>query len=350
MKFTYAELFAGIGGFHIGLSAAGGTRVFANEWDKYAAKTYSAWFGNEQLVVGDIREVEIRKQIPKHDLLCGGFPCQPFSIAGVSKKISLGREHGFQDKEQGNLYFEIIKIVKSHKPKVVFLENVKNLMRHDKGKTWEIIKNLLDKAGYEVKYSVIDASGWVPQRRRRVFIVAFSRSHFDQQVIDKFSFPISKQSEKKLNSILHRKVPDKKYMLSDALWSYLQNYSKKQKERGNGFGYNLVDRKSTAPTISARYYKDGAEILINQKNWKNPRKLTPREAARLMGFNSKYAKQHGFTVDFPIVVSDVQAYKQFGNAVCPQVIEAIAHEIARVFTLQRVLNAQRLRPSIKKVG
>ena len=350
MGFTYVELFAGIGGFHLGLEAAGGELVFANERDKYAAQTYSAWFGSEKLIIDDIKNIDTRKLIPRHDVLCGGFPCQPFSIAGVSKKNSLGRKHGFKDQEQGNLFFEIMKIVNSHKPKVVFLENVKNLTGHDKGRTWRVIQESLDRAGYEIKYSIIDASSWVPQRRNRVFIVAFSRKYFDKESIKQFEFPQPAKCGPKLKSILHRKLPDKKYMLSNALWLYLQNYAENHRKKGNGFGFKLVDRDSVSPTMSARYYKDGAEILIKQPGWRNPRRLTPREAARLMGFNAKYAKKHGFNRDFPIVVSDVQAYKQFGNAVCPQVVESIAQEIVKVLRIQEIRNGRKTISDFKRVS
>lgn len=349
MKFTYAELFAGIGGFHLGLEAVGGKKVFANERDKYAAQTYAGWFGSENLVVCDIKDID-KRIIPKHDLLCAGFPCQPFSIAGVSKKNSLGRNHGFKDKEQGNLFFEIMKIVVSHSPKIVFLENVKNLTSHDGGRTWKVIQDSLDKAGYEVRHKVIDASGWVPQRRNRVFIVALSRKHFNKETIKQFAFPEPIRSGPKLKKILHRNLTNTKFMLSDALWAYLQKYSENHKRKGNGFGYKIVNRESVSPTMSARYYKDGAEILIQEPGWRNPRRLTPREAARLMGFNSKFAKRHGFKRDFPIIVSDVQAYKQFGNAVCPQVVESIAEEIVRILNIQDLRDKSKTSSSFKKVS
>jgi DNA (cytosine-5)-methyltransferase 1 len=336
MSFRYIELFAGIGGFRLGLDAVGGTHVFANERDKYAAQTYAAWFGDESLVVGDMHELDYRKEIPPHDLLCGGFPCQPFSIAGVSKKNSLGRKHGFEDVEQGNLFFEIMKIASIHKPKIIFLENVKNLIGHDKGNTWKVINESLDSLGYVVKFQIINASSWVPQNRRRVFIVAMNKQYFDKDLIDKFEFPQPSSLGPNLKTILHRNPPDEKYMLSDALWRYLRNYARAQREKGNGFGYKLFSGEDVAATMSARYYKDGAEILISQPGWKNPRKLTPKEAAKLMGFNSRFARNQGYSREFPIIVSDVQAYKQFGNAVCPPVVESIAAEIKRVYELQKM--------------
>jgi DNA (cytosine-5)-methyltransferase 1 len=277
-------------------------------------------------------EIDYKKEIPPHDLLCGGFPCQPFSIAGVSKKNSLGRKHGFQDKEQGNLFFEIMKIVSIHRPKIIFLENVKNLIGHNQGNTWKVIQESLTSKGYVVKYEIINAASWVPQNRKRVFIVALSKSYFDVDLIDKFEFPPIASAGPSLKSILHRNPPDPKYMLSDALWSYLRNYARIQKAKGNGFGYKLFGGDDVAATMSARYYKDGAEILIHQPEWKNPRKLTPKEAAKLLGFNSRYAKYQGYSREFPIIVSDVQAYKQFGNAVCPPVVESIAKENPGLFT------------------
>ena len=326
-KFTFIDLFAGIGGFRIGLSAAGGESIFTNEWDVHAAKTYRAWFGQEDISTVDLRTLDPKHDIPDHDLLSAGFPCQPFSIAGVSKKNSLGRAHGFSDLQQGNLFFAICDVISAKMPKVVLLENVKNLIGHDQGRTWKIITEALDMLGYEVKHQVINAVGWVPQNRRRVFIVAFNRSHFDQEVISNFTFPISDRSSLKLASILERTEPDQKYMLTDNLWKYLQKYAADHKAKGNGFGYRLYGPEEVSGTLSARYYKDGAEILIKQPGWRNPRRLTPREAGRLMGFNNRFAKEWGFSRGFPQVVSDMQSYKQFGNSVCPLVVEQLGREI-----------------------
>jgi DNA (cytosine-5)-methyltransferase 1 len=348
--FTFIDLFAGIGGFRLGLNAAGGEVVFTNDWDRYSAITYKAWFGDENFSQKDIRTLDIKSEIPNHDVLAGGFPCQPFSIAGVSKKNSLGRAHGFSDLDQGNLFFAICDIIESKKPKIVFLENVKNLMGHDKGKTWSVILETLELLGYEIKFTVLNASSWVPQNRRRVFIVALRKKYFSKEVIQSFKFPDPPMRTMKLGSILEKNPPDRKYMLTDNLWKYLQNYAKGHKEKGNGFGYKLYGPDDVTGTLSARYYKDGAEILIKQKGWRNPRRLTPKEAAALMGFNRKIAKTLGFKSGFPQVVSDMQAYKQFGNAVCPQVVEFIGVEIARVLNLQSQLNAIKDMKIMRKVS
>jgi DNA (cytosine-5)-methyltransferase 1 len=336
--FTFIDLFAGIGGFRLGLNSAGGEAIFTNEWDQHAATTYKAWFGADSISTEDIRELDPKRDIPSHDVLAAGFPCQPFSIAGVSKKNSLGRPHGFSDLQQGNLFFAICDIISIKKPKVVLLENVKNLMSHDGGKTWKVIIESLDLLGYEVKHQVLNAAGWVPQNRRRVFIVALSRKHFSKEVIENFTFPSQPESKHKLNSILEKTVPDKKYMLTDNLWKYLQNYAAVHKAKGNGFGYKLYGPDDTTGTLSARYYKDGAEILIKQPGWKNPRRLTPKEAARLMGFNNQMAKTQGLQRGFPQVVSDMQAYKQFGNSVCPLVVAEIAKEISKALKKQQSID------------
>jgi DNA (cytosine-5)-methyltransferase 1 len=286
----------------------------------------------------DIRTIDPADEIPDHDVLSAGFPCQPFSIAGVSKKNSLGRAHGFSDLQQGNLFFAICDIVAEKKPKVILLENVKNLLRHDNGKTWAVIIDSLTLLGYEVRYSVINASGWVPQNRRRVFIVAFRKTYFNKDLISDFKFPDVPDRQHKLNTILEKNAPDKKYMLTDNLWKYLQAYAARHKEKGNGFGFKLYGPDDTAGTLSARYYKDGAEILIKQEGWQNPRRLTPNEAARLMGFNAQMARTQGFCGQFPQVVSDMQAYKQFGNSVCPLVVAELGKEISRVLDLQRRSN------------
>lgn len=337
-EFTFIDLFAGIGGFRIGLTSSGGKAVFTNEWDSHAATTYKAWFGEDEISTADIRSLDPKKHIPTHDVLSAGFPCQPFSIAGVSKKNSLGRPHGFSDLQQGNLFFAICDIISAKKPKIVLLENVKNLIGHDKGKTWKVIIEALDLMGYEVKHQVINAAGWVPQNRRRVFIVAFNKNHFSQDVIAEFKFPDSGKTGIKLSSILEKSAPDKKYMLTDNLWKYLQTYAAGHKAKGNGFGYKLYGPEDTTGTLSARYYKDGAEILIKEPGWKNPRRLTPKEAARLMGFNTRFAKEWGFTRGFPQVVSDMQAYKQFGNSVCPLVVEQLGLEISKVLKQQSRAN------------
>lgn len=336
--FTFIDLFAGIGGFRLGLNSAGGKAIFTNEWDQYAAATYKAWYRTDDVSTEDIRKLHPKRDIPDHDVLAAGFPCQPFSIAGVSKKNSLGRPHGFSDLQQGNLFFAICDIISIKKPKVVLLENVKNLISHDGGKTWKVIVESLDLLGYEVKFQVINASGWVPQNRRRVFIIALSRKYFSKGVIENFTFPSQPEIKQKLNSILEKTIPDKKYMLTDNLWKYLQNYADTHKAKGNGFGYKLYGPDDTTGTLSARYYKDGAEILIKQPGWRNPRRLTPKEAARLMGFNNQMAKTQGFHRGFPQVVSDMQSYKQFGNSVCPLVVAEIAEEISKTLKRQQRLH------------
>lgn len=314
VPFAFADLFSGIGGFRLGLEAAGGHCVFSSEIDRFARETYSAWFDEEPC--GDIRQVS-PGDVPEHDVLAGGFPCQPFSIAGVSKKKSLGREHGFRDQTQGTLFFHIAEIIAARKPPVVFLENVKNLCSHDKGRTWQVIQSTLAELGYQVHHQIIDAARYVPQHRERVFIVAFRREIFGE--VD-FRFPEPPKGRRpRFDSVLDEHV-DSRYQLSDKLWTYLQNYAEKHRRKGNGFGYGIAPPDSVSRTLSARYYKDGAEILIAQPHG-NPRRLTPKEAQRLMGFPE----------GLPIVVSDTQAYKQFGNAVVPRVVAAIAGQISEVF-------------------
>jgi len=341
-KFDFIDLFAGIGGFNLGMTANGGRCVFTSEWDKYAATTYSAWYPTHQVQTSDIRELDIKSGIPSHDVLLAGFPCQPFSIAGVSKKNSLGRAHGFEDAKQGNLFFAIAEIARLKKPPVMILENVKNLKSHDKGNTWRVISETLDELGYEVRHEVIDARHWVPQHRERIFIVCFLRSKFLKSEIVNFRFPERPNKSPKLHAILEPNEPDPKYMLTDGLWKYLQDYAKKHKEKGNGFGYQLVGPDDVSRTMSARYYKDGSEILISQPGWRNPRRLTPNEAARLMGFNKRFARLSGHKNGFPQVVSDMQAYKQFGNSVSPLVVEALGQQVLAVleFRLQRLAKSK----------
>lgn len=316
LPFKFIDIFAGIGGFRIALEKLGGQCVFSSEWDRFSQKTYSSWFG--ELPVGDIREVN-PASIPNHDILAAGFPCQPFSIAGVSKKKSLGRAHGFKDATQGTLFFTLATIIEAKRPPVILLENVKNLVSHDKGNTWRVIRETLDKLNYDVSAEILDAAYWVPQHRERIFIVGFDRNVFGDFV--PFSFPsVSKRTKPKFGSILE-KNPEDKYTLSDHLWGYLQEYAERHRKKGNGFGFGMTDPEGVSRTLSARYYKDGSEVLIPQSG-KNPRRLTPREAARLMGFPD----------DKPIVVSDTQAYKQFGNAVSPPVAEAVAKNIIEVMS------------------
>ena len=327
VPFKFIDLFAGIGGFRSAMTALGGECVFTSEWDKYAVKTYRAWYGDEEIHTGDIREVE-PNTIPDHDILCAGFPCQPFSLAGVSKKKSLGRLHGFDDLDQGNLFFSIMKIVDVKRPPVLILENVKNLRSHDKGNTWTVIQECIEGRGYSVHGKIIDAHDWVPQHRERIFIVCFDRRVFGKPNEVGFDFPESPASPRPtLGEILSKRAPDRKYMLSDKLWKYLQDYAAKHKAKGNGFGYSCFGKNDVSRTLSARYHKDGSEILIKQRGWKNPRRLTPREAMNLMGFDEKYSSLFGHNGSFPQVVSDTQAYRQFGNAVVPHVVEAVGAEV-----------------------
>lgn len=308
--FKFIDLFAGIGGIRLAYQNQGGKCVFTSEWDSFAKKTYEANFG--EVPFGDITQID-EKNIPDHDVLLGGFPCQPFSIAGVSKKNSLGRAHGFLDKTQGTLFFDIARILKKKRPKAFMLENVKNLVSHDKGNTFKIILGTLEELGYSVHHKVLDGKYFVPQHRERIIIIGFRKDIFNGE--ESFSFPEFGEANHKFKTILEKKV-DEKYTLSDKLWNYLQEHAKKHKAKGNGFGYGLTDLNGISRTISARYYKDGSEILIPQKG-KNPRRLTPRECARLQGFPDK----------FIIPVSNNQAYKQFGNSVVSPLIEAVAQEV-----------------------
>jgi DNA (cytosine-5)-methyltransferase 1 len=314
LRFTFSDFFAGIGGFRTALQPLGGECAYSCEWDRYSQKTYAAWYGDTPH--GDIREVAF-SDIPPHDVLAGGFPCQPFSLAGVSKKQSLGRAHGFACEKQGNLFFQLAAIIDEKRPRVALLENVKNLQSHDHGRTWAVIHDTLTSLGYRVFHKVIDAAAWVPQHRERVYIVCFDRKVFGDD--PPFRFPDAPRGARpRLGDILEND-PHPKYTLSDRLWTYLQEYADRHRKKGNGFGFGLANPDGITRTLSARYFKDGSEILIPQKR-KNPRRLTPRECARLMGFPDTY----------PIVVSDTQAYRQFGNAVVPPVVHAIAREITTV--------------------
>jgi DNA (cytosine-5)-methyltransferase 1 len=306
--YKFIDLFAGIGGFRIAFENLGCQCVFSAEWNKFSQQTYEANFKHKPQ--SDITLIPT-DEIPDHDILTAGFPCQPFSIAGVTKHNALGNPHGFDHPSQGTLFFEIVRILKEKRPKAFILENVKNLQSHDKGRTFNTIKNVLSQdLEYSIHYQVIDARSLVPQNRKRIFIVGFDKAL-------KFSFPKLPDLQPKVRDILEPEV-DCKYTLTDHLWNYLQQYARKHKEKGNGFGYGLVDLEGTARTLSARYYKDGAEILIPQVD-KNPRRLTPRECARLMGFPET----------FIIPVSDNQAYRQFGNALVPPVVEEIGREILK---------------------
>lgn len=356
--FRFIDLFAGIGGIRKGFEEQRGLCVFTSEWNKFASRTYKANFASDPIehrFNDDIRDVtlstdpqvseeeayaHIDSTIPDHDVLLAGFPCQPFSIAGVSKKNSLGRAHGFECDTQGTLFFDVARIIRAKQPKAFVLENVKNLKSHDKGNTFKVIMNTLDELGYWVSDAgydgpndpkVIDASHWVPQHRERIILVGFRK---DLAIHEGFTLRDVKQYYPKkrpqMADVLDSTV-DPKYTLTPKLWQYLYDYAAKHKAKGNGFGYGLVDRSThVARTLSARYYKDGSEILVDQ-GWdfnrgfedelnlaKRPRRLTPHECARLMGFS-----QQGQD-DFRIPVSDTQAYKQFGNSVVVPVFRAVA--------------------------
>lgn len=328
-SFTFIDLFAGIGGMRKAFEELGGRCVFTSEWDKYSRQTYLANFECAHEIGGDITKIDAR-DIPSHDILVAGFPCQPFSIAGVSKKNALGKPHGFADKTQGTLFFDVARIIEYHRPKAILLENVKNLERHDKGKTFAVIRETLGELGYYFDWKVIDAGYWVPQHRERIFIAGFREDCGFS--FDRFDLP-SCNERPVIENILHSengtedqeppytfgslaKISDR-YTLSDHLWQYLQQYAEKHRARGNGFGFGLVGPNDVARTLSARYYKDGSEILVKQ-NGKNPRRLTPRECSRLMGFDLPNGNS------FVIPVSDTQAYRQFGNAVVVPVVRAVA--------------------------
>jgi DNA (cytosine-5)-methyltransferase 1 len=329
--FRYIDLFAGIGGLRIPFDEIGGNCVFTSEWDKYANMTYRANFGADHDIAGDITKIRA-EEIPPHDVLLAGFPCQPFSLAGVSKKNALGRPHGFEDLTQGTLFFDVARIIECHRPRAFLLENVKNLLSHDGGRTFNTIRHVLTaELGYSITWRVIDARSFVPQHRERVIIVGFRDPV--PTTLEELELP-GIESGPVLSSILHpedgTEVPEdpftdsegvvnQKYVLTDKLWEYLQNYAEKHRLKGNGFGFGLVGPDDVARTLSARYYKDGSEILIKRNG--NPRRLTPRECARLMGFDTAGGRR------FEIPVSDTQAYKQFGNSVAVPMIRAVAQHL-----------------------
>jgi DNA-cytosine methyltransferase len=333
-NFKFIDLFAGIGGIRTAFESIGGRCVFTSEWDLYAQKTYAANFQCDHTISGDITTIDAAS-IPQHDVLVAGFPCQPFSIAGVSKKNALGRAHGFADETQGTLFFDIARIIKLHRPRAFLLENVKNLQSHDKGRTFDVIKRTLtEELGYHIHWKVIDAAHFVPQHRERIIIVGFR----EETGFSWDSMKLPPKGVRKLAEILHKtdgsetqlewdegkyfdyalnKVHSK-FTLSNKLWQYLQGYAEKHRLKGNGFGFGLVTEKDISRTLSARYYKDGSEILIKQSR-KNPRRLTPRECARLMGLPDTYK----------IPVSDTRAYRQFGNCVAVPVIQEVAKQMSQ---------------------
>jgi DNA (cytosine-5)-methyltransferase 1 len=337
-EFTFIDLFAGIGGLRLPFDEIGGRCVFTSEWDAYAQKTYVANFGVAHLIHGDITKVEA-SDIPDHDLLLAGFPCQPFSIAGVSKKNALGRAHGFADETQGTLFFDVARIIARKRPRAFVLENVKNLQSHDRGRTFDVVlRALRNELGYHVTWKVLNGAHFVPQHRERIIIVGFRESvGFDWSILR-----LPDKAQRRLEEILHKpngaepklpwdegryfdhesQKPLAKYTLTSNLWKYLQDYKKKHQDKGNGFGFGLVGPHDVARTLSARYYKDGSEILIDQGRRRPPRRLTPRECARLMGFPDT----------FKIPVSDTRAYKQFGNSVVVPVVRELAKAIRPFLT------------------
>ena len=309
-QLTFVDLFAGIGGMRIGFERAGCRCVWSNDNNRFCAQTYIDNFVADDFILGDIAEIPA-SEIPDFDILCAGFPCQPFSIAGVSKKKSLDKPHGFEDETQGTLFYDIIRIIREKQPQTFFLENVKNLERHNHGRTFMVVRGALGELGYSLYYRVVNAKLLVPQNRERIFMVGFRDTSLD------FAFPDITDAKPRLGDILENVVPDK-YTLTDHLLEYLQNYAEKHRMKGNGFGFGLVDMNNCARTLSARYYKDGSEILVPQTG-KNPRRLTPRECARLQGFPDS----------FRITVSDTQAYKQFGNSVAVPVVETLAKTLVK---------------------
>ncbi|CAE6730396.1 DNA (cytosine-5-)-methyltransferase [Paraburkholderia nemoris] len=332
-QFSFIDLFAGIGGIRMGFEAHGGDCVFTSEWNDFSTKTYRENYppGGDHALIGDIVSFPA-EEVPSHDVLLGGFPCQPFSIAGVSKKNALGRPHGFECTTQGTLFFDVARIIAAKRPAAFLLENVKNLLSHDKGRTFDVIlQTLRDELGYEVHYRVVDGQHFTPQHRERIIIVGFrGKTSFSW---DDLRLP---ESGPRLGSILHRtdgsepvlpwdhdrffdhasKRVQPKYTLTPNLWSYLQNYAAKHRAAGNGFGFGMAYPDSVTRTLSARYHKDGSEILVYQGEQLRPRRLTPRECARLMGFPDT----------FRIPVSDTQAYRQFGNSV----VMPVMREVARI--------------------
>jgi len=311
--YAFIDLFAGIGGMRLAYESAGAHCVYSNEWNKYSQQTYYANFGVQP--DGDITKVDAAS-IPDHDILVAGFPCQPFSIAGVSKKQSLGRATGFEDKTQGTLFFDICRILKTKRPKAFMLENVKNLCSHDRGRTFKVIQESLSELNYKIFFQILDGKHYVPQHRERIVIVGFDTERYGDDIDFKFDLtPLDPLPV--VRDILESNV-DNKYTLSDKLWVYLQNYAAKHREAGNGFGFGIAPLDGVTRTISARYYKDGSEILIAQEG-KNPRRLTPRECARLQGFPDS----------FKIPVSDTQAYKQFGNSVVVPLMGEVAKLVVR---------------------
>ena len=369
-RFKFVDLFAGIGGIRKPFDEIGGNCVLTCEWDEYSQKTYKTnWKSSpEHQFVSDIKSITqpvdinentltgsklvtwIKKSMPDHDLLLAGFPCQPFSIAGVSKKNALNRAHGFECEDQGQLFFDICRILSVKQPPIAILENVKNLKNHNKGTTFQVIKEMLTHLpehqatlfGKNIKINsesywianldddkpdskIIDGQHFVPQHRERIILLCIRHDIVKKLGLEKKINLKNIQKPDKpftLKDILDPNTEiDEKYTLTPKLWAYLENYAKKHKAKGNGFGFGMVYRNkkdSIARTLSARYYKDGSEVLVNQDDVKKrPRRMTPQECARLMGFVTKEEK-------FKIPVSDTRGYKQFGNSVVVPVFKAVA--------------------------
>ena len=330
-RFTFVDLFAGIGGIRMGFEAHGGECVFTSEWNAFSKKTYVENFGDRHTFVGDIVPFPA-EAVPDHDVLLAGFPCQPFSSAGIPKKNLLGRPHGFECKTQGTLFFDVARIIAAKRPKAFLLENVRNLLFHDRGNTFRVIlQTLRDELGYDVHHRIVDGQHFTPQRRKRVIIVGFrERTGFSW---DDLQLP---SEGPRLSSILHRtdgtepmlpwdgdryfdherQTVQSEYTLTPKTWAFLQVHAEKHRAKGNGFGFGLVTPGDVAGTLTSRYYRDGAEILVSQGGGERPRRLTPRECARLMGFPDT----------FRIPVSDTQAYRQFGNSV----VVPLVREVARI--------------------
>ena len=328
-KIIFVDLFAGIGGIRLGFESAGGSCVFTSEWDAFSKNTYVEKYGDHHPFAGDIVPFPA-EDVPDHDVLLAGFPCQPFSIAGVSNRNALGRPHGFECPTQGTLFFDVARIIAAKRPAAFLLENVKNLLSHDKGNTFKVIlQTLREELGYDVHYKVIDGQHFTPQHRERIIIVGFrEKTGFSW---DDLRLPAkgpalasilhpengTEQAEEPYTTGAKAKVHSK-YVLSDKLWAYLQAYAEKHRAAGNGFGFGLVTGESVTRTLTARYHKDGSEVLVSRGKGNNPRRLTPRECARLMGFPDS----------FKIPVSDTQAYRQFGNSVVVPVIQEVARIMA----------------------
>lgn len=320
--FSFIDLFAGIGGFRLAFQNSGGKCVFSSEWDRFAQQTYAVNFG--EIPYGDIRKIK-EEEIPDHDVLCAGFPCQPFSLAGVSKKNSLGKKHGFEDETQGTLFFDIKRILKQKRPKAFMLENVKNLISHDKGHTFQVIRRTLeDELGYIINWKIVDGAAWVPQHRERIFIVGYDPAQVSitREEIHIPEKPEAGYRRKELHEIILEDASD--HTIGPGTWETLKRHKAHHAKLGNGFGYGLIkfpiQEGKVTRTISARYHKDGAEILIEQPG-NRPRRLTVFEAMQLQGYDPQ---------KFIFPVSKTQAYRQIGNSVAWPAVESCAREIARV--------------------